>query len=284
MSLALAPEPVATDLSAAAARLEAALAAMGSVLVTLSGGVDSSVVASFAARVLGERAAAFTATSASLTAEEQEGARAIAAAIGVRHFVEASHEIERPGYQANAGDRCLHCKRELYLLAEQVAAREGFAWVADGTVLDDLTEHRPGLAAAAERRVRHPLVEAGINKQTVRALARSEGLPVWDKPAMPCLGSRVAVGTRVTLARLRRVGELEAFLRGVGLSGFRVRVHEVEGTDWARIELPVEQLSQLVAADVRGSVVERAVSLGFSRVTVDLAGYRRGSVSTVPAS
>jgi pyridinium-3,5-biscarboxylic acid mononucleotide sulfurtransferase len=193
---------------------------MGSVLVTLSGGVDSSLAASFAVRALGPRAAAFTAASASMTEAERQGAARVASAIGIRHVVQASHEMEREGYQANAGDRCFHCKTELYELAARAALAGGFAFVADGTVLDDLGEHRPGLRAAAAHGVRHPLVEAELDKATVRALALSLGLAVWDKPAMPCLGSRIAVGTRVTEARLGKVDKLEAHLRRAGSAAF----------------------------------------------------------------
>lgn len=250
---------------------------MEEVVVTFSGGVDSALVLRIAADELGPGVLALTADSATLAPEEAELAAGLARALGVRHRVLRSEELDREGYAANAGDRCYHCKTELFDLAVATAAAEGIRWVVDGTLVDDLAGHRPGLRAAAEHGVRHPLVEAGFTKAEVRALARELGLPVWDKPSFACLGSRFAPGTRVTLPRVLRVARVESRLRKLGLRVFRARVHEVGAEEWLRIEVGLDELPALLAA--RAEVVELGRAEGFSRVTLDLEGYRSGSTS-----
>ncbi|MBA2321699.1 MAG: ATP-dependent sacrificial sulfur transferase LarE [Deltaproteobacteria bacterium] len=260
-------------MSADLERLEAVLATLESCVVTLSGGVDSAVVALAAARALGDRAIALTAASAALPVEELEVARDVAARVGIGHRVVEGAELEREGYRANAGNRCYFCKTELFDLAEAERLARGFLWVCDGTLPSDARDHRPGRVAAAEHRVRHPLVEAGLDKPEVRAIAREHGLPVWDKPAFACLGSRFPAGTPVDLEKLRRVGRAESALRGLGLGRVRVRWHEIGDRVLARIEVDPAQLQALTAPGVRERAVAACLEAGFSWATLDLAGY-----------
>ena len=185
---------------------------MDSALIAFSGGVDSALVLRLSVEVLGDRAVALTGVSPTFPPEEQATARELTRALGVLHVEVNSQELESEGYASNQGDRCYFCKDELFALAQEEADRRGIRWVLDGTITDDLGDHRPGLMAAAERRVRHPLVEAGFDKGMVRELAQSYGLPVWDKPSFACLGSRFPVGTRVTADRVGRIQRVHDIL------------------------------------------------------------------------
>ena len=259
--------------------LHAVLRGMGQVLVAFSGGVDSAVVLAAAHQVLGEGAVALTALSPTFPPEELAEARRVAARLGVQHILVDSHELEVEGYARNSGDRCYFCKSELFTLAQDRAAALGIGWVADGTITDDLGEHRPGLTAAAENAVRHPLVEAGLDKAAVRAIALHLGLPVWDKPSFACLGSRFPVGTRVTLERVGHIQRIESYLRTLGLRQLRARYHELEGRPLVRIEVDPGEFSKIVG--MHDAIVEICRAEGFQWVTLDLVGYRAGgSIST----
>lgn len=246
------------------------------VAVAFSGGIDSTVVAKAAAMALGDRAVAVTADSPSVPRSEIAEAKQIAAAIGIRHVIIATAEFDNPDYQRNDGSRCYHCKSELY---DQVIARLprlGVGTVCSGANLDDLGDYRPGLTAAAERQVRHPLQEAGFTKADVRALAREWNLPTWDKPASPCLSSRLVPGLAVTPERTARIEAAEAFLKSLGLRDCRVRLHEGE---LARIEVPVTEITRLATPAVRADLGRRFRELGFRFVTLDLEGFRSGSLN-----
>ncbi|MEI7643651.1 MAG: ATP-dependent sacrificial sulfur transferase LarE [Chloroflexales bacterium] len=263
-----------TELEQAYARLRAILAEMGSVVIGLSGGVDSVLLAKVAHEVLGERALAVTADSPSLPRRELLAAEDLARLAGIRHLVVPTAEVADPRYAANPANRCYFCKRTLFARLADLAAERGMAWVAYGENLDDQSDHRPGAVAAAERRVRAPLKEAGMGKSEIRALARRLGLPIWDKPAFACLGSRFPYGTQITPAKLAQVEAAEEALWLLGFRQYRVRYHD----DLARIEVGVEDLPVLIAH--AAEVVDRLRSeAGFRYVTLDLAGYRRGSMN-----
>jgi len=258
-------------------RLRAGLRELGSVLVCYSGGLDSAFVLAVAHAELGERAVGMTAVSPSLPESEKADAQRIAEALGAAHRFVSSNEIERPGYVQNAPDRCFHCKTELYEIAEQKRLEWGLAHIANGTNLDDLGDYRPGLEAAKNAAVRSPLVEAEMTKAEVREAARLFGMDVWDKPASACLSSRIPYGTSVTAERLAQVGGLEAALRELGFRQLRVRWHDTI----ARIEIDLAELERLLSPGVREEIVRRGKARGFAYVTVDLAGYRRGSHNEV---
>jgi len=265
-------------------RLLDILRACGRVAVAYSGGVDSAVVAKAAQVACGGNAVAITAVSASLAAGEREAAEALAAQIGIRHRVIETDEFSNSDYLKNAPDRCYFCKTELYtqlerLLSQPHADLPEFDVVVNGANLDDRGDYRPGMQAAREHAVRSPLIEAGLTKADVRQLAAHWDLPVWDKPATPCLSSRIAYGLAVTPERVERVDRAEEFLRKeFGLREFRVR-HEAG--DLARIEVSVDELPRLIAEPARGMISERLHSLGFKYVSLDLDGFRSGSMNAV---
>jgi uncharacterized protein len=258
--------------------LVATIRAYGSCAVAFSGGVDSAVVAKAAQLALGERAVAVTGVSSSLAEGELDEAQRLAAQIGIRHEVIATEEFSNPQYVANAPDRCFHCKTELYTQMEGLVERLAMAVLANGANLDDRGDYRPGMQAAAEHRVASPLLECGFTKAEVRELAAHWGLPVWDKPASPCLSSRVAYGEEVTPERLAMIDGAERMLRELGLRELRVRYHR---GDLARIEVPPEELARLASTAVSQELVARLKSLGFRYVTLDLEGFRSGSLNAL---
>ncbi len=264
-----------TQTSALLERLHAWFAPLPRVVVAYSGGTDSSLVAAVAARALGRSALAVTAVSPSLPPGELAEARRVARAMGVRHRAIRTRETERPEYLANGLDRCYHCKTELYGALRAVAEEAGGATVVSGANLDDLGDFRPGLRAAEEHGVRHPLVEVGLGKLQVRAAARELGLAVWDKPSSACLSSRIAFGVRITVEDLVRVGRAERVLRDLGFRQCRVRVHG----DVVRIEVETDDLVRLAEPGVRERVVGAIRSLGYRYVTLDLEGFRSGSMN-----
>jgi uncharacterized protein len=263
--------------------LRACIRDLGSALVCYSGGVDSALVLAVAHEVLGARAIGMTAVSPSLAPFEKEAAVAIAGQIGARHELVESHEIERPGYVANASDRCFHCKSELYDIAAEKQREWNVAHVLNGTNLDDLGDHRPGLEAAANAKVRSVLVECEFRKEDVRAAAHLMGLAIWDKPASACLSSRIPYGTEVTRERLAQIGGLEAELRRIGLRQVRVRWHALGGVaaDRALARVEVARGELAAAFDARDAIVEAAGRFGFAYTTLDLQGYRTGSHNEV---
>src|SRR4051794_28956246 len=254
-------------------RLLALIESYGSCAVAFSGGVDSAVVAKAAQLALGPNAVAVTGTSAALAAGELEEAKSLAALIGIRHVVLATEEFANPDYVANHADRCYHCKTELYSQLGNIAQRLGVRVVVNGANADDLGDYRPGMRAADEHAVRSPLSECGITKRDLRALAADWKLPVAEKPATPCLSSRVAYGLQVTPERLAMVDGAERLLRSLGLQELRVRYH---ADDMARIEIPLDQLQELCDPSVRKLILDELTRLGFKFVTLDLAGFRSG--------
>jgi pyridinium-3,5-biscarboxylic acid mononucleotide sulfurtransferase len=256
-------------------RLRANLLPLPSLMVAFSGGVDSTFLLKVAHELLGGRVLALTTISPTMPDDDRRNAIRMAAEIGARHLLVDSNELEIPGYASNPLNRCYLCKHNLFVVCEQKAGELGIEVIADGLNLDDLHDYRPGIKAATEMQVRHPLVDAGLTKAEIRELSRQLGLPTWDRPASPCLSSRFPYGTRITTEGLEQVERGELILHSLGFKIARVRHHG----DIARIEVAASEIARILEQRTREIVDGEFKQLGFRFVTVDLKGFRSGSLN-----
>ena len=256
-------------------RMRAIFAPMRSLIVAFSGGVDSTLVLKVAHDALGDSVLALTTTSPTMPDEDRDSALAMARLIGARHLVVESNELEIPGYAANPLNRCYLCKHNLFTVCEAKGAQLGIDEIVDGLNLDDLHDYRPGMRAAGEKRVRHPLVEAEMTKADVRELSRSMGLPTWDRPASPCLSSRFPYGTEITPEGLEKVAAGEKLLHSMGFAVARVRYHG----EVARLELEQSRIARIFEPEIRETIDREFKKIGFRFVAIDLKGFRSGSLN-----
>jgi len=266
---------VDTTLSAKLARMRAIFAPMRSLIVAFSGGVDSTFVLKVAYETIGDKVLALTTTSPTMPDEDRESALAMARVIGARHLIVESNELEIPGYSANPINRCYLCKHNLFTVCEAKAAELGIDNIVDGLNLDDLHDYRPGMQAASEKRVRHPLVEATLSKAEIRELSRAMELPTWDRPASPCLSSRFPYGTEITVEGLEKVAAGERLLHAMGFKVARVRFHG----EVARLELERGEIARIFETQIRDTVEREFKKIGFRFVAIDLKGFRSGSLN-----
>jgi uncharacterized protein len=271
------PAPLDADLEAKHSALRQLIRSLGRVVIAYSGGVDSAFLLKVAHEEIGDQAQAIIGVSPSLMPEEHEEAARLAASIAVPLRVVETHEMEDENYASNPNNRCYFCKSHLFDVLTRIAREEGFDAVCDGTNTDDLQEWRPGAQAGTERGIRSPLREVGLNKSEIRALSRVLGLPTWDKPAMPCLSSRIPYGQPVTREALRMIGGGEAFLRQLGLREMRVRHYDEDGHYTARIEVAPAEMPLLF--EQREKINEHLRGLGYASILLDLEGYRRGKLN-----
>lgn len=267
-----------SDLATKRDQLLGLLRRLESCAVAFSAGVDSAVLAKAATLALGPQTVAVTGVSPSLAEGELQQAREVARLIGIRHLEISTSELELPKYAENAPDRCYHCRIALYRQLQDLRPSLQVEVIVNGANADDLLDYRPGTRAAAEQAVRSPLAECGLTKADVRALAKDWQLPIWNKPATPCLSSRIAYGERITVERLNMVDHAEQFLRAQGFPTVRVRYHK---GDMARIEVPLDDLPRLLDDDLRSAVSQHLRKLGFNFVTLDLMGFRSGSLNVL---
>jgi uncharacterized protein len=269
--------PDATLLSGKEARLRELLRGLGRIIIAFSGGVDSAYLLHVARQELGEQAQAIIGISPSLMPEELDEARELAAQIGAPLSEVETNEMDDPNYASNPTNRCYFCKSELFNVLNRLLQEDGYDAVCDGTNVDDLQEWRPGAQAGAERAIRSPLREVGLTKNEIRALSRQAGLPTWDKPAMPCLSSRIPYGTPVTAEALRMIGQAEAYFRRQGLREVRVRHYVENEKPTARLEIAPAELPQIFGFYEEAAAELRR--LGYTAILLDLEGYRRGKLN-----
>jgi len=245
------------------------------VLIAYSGGVDSTFLAFVAREVLGQRAMVVFAHSPIYPPHECEDAETLARKLGFRFTTIETNELENPQFVANSPDRCYYCKQELFQQLRRIASAESLDWIADGSNYDDLGDYRPGRKALAELSIRSPLCEVKLTKSEIRGLSRKMGLPTWDKPASPCLATRIPYGISVNRDTLRRIADGERYLRNLGIRECRLRHHG----NIARIEVNGEGMSLLLNGQIRRDLMEQIKALGYTYVTLDLGGYRSGSLN-----